>query len=152
MVDVSGSMSTATTIKNEHGQEESHGLSILDIVKHAVKTVINGLEPCDRVGLVTFDHDAQTRFGLTVATTANKKNLMAATEKLHPQGGTDIWVGLQAAFGMLKTDHQGRFPAILLLTDGLPNSDPLRMFPLLSFYFIFLFFLFFLYIILLEEN
>ena len=31
---------------------ESSGLSMLDIVKHAVRTIVEALNPCDRLGVV----------------------------------------------------------------------------------------------------
>jgi hypothetical protein len=50
VVDVSGSMGTEATLKTESGKSESHGLNLLDVVKHAVTTVANVLNTNDRLG------------------------------------------------------------------------------------------------------
>ena len=48
VIDTSGSMGGLATREDEHGNAISDGLSILDIVKHAVKTVIHTLGDHDR--------------------------------------------------------------------------------------------------------
>ena len=58
VVDISGSMGTEATIKNEKEKMESFGLTILDIVKHAVKTIIFNLEYYDRIAFITFNDRA----------------------------------------------------------------------------------------------
>ena len=58
VVDISGSMGAEATIKNEKGKVESFGLTILDIVKHAVKTIIFNLEYYDRIAFITFNDRA----------------------------------------------------------------------------------------------
>lgn len=60
-VDVSGSMGNEATTQ---GLENS-GLSLLDIVKHAVKTVINTLTENDRLALVSYSNSATEVFELT---------------------------------------------------------------------------------------
>ena len=40
VIDTSGSMEDYAKLKNAQGQEENQGLTILDVVKHAVKTII----------------------------------------------------------------------------------------------------------------
>lgn len=64
VVDVSGSMSTEAKTQNSKGDVEGHGLSILDIVKHAVKTIVNILDSRDRLSLVVFSTEARTIFNL----------------------------------------------------------------------------------------
>ena len=43
VIDVSGSMGSTATIKNANGATESNGLTVLDIVKHGVKTMMEVL-------------------------------------------------------------------------------------------------------------
>jgi hypothetical protein len=64
VVDISGSMGTEASIKTGTGKEERHGLSLLDIVKHAVKTVVHSLEANDRFALVVFSTTARVVFDL----------------------------------------------------------------------------------------
>ena len=40
VVDTSGSMQSDATVQNDKGKKESNGLTVLDIVKHAAKTIV----------------------------------------------------------------------------------------------------------------
>lgn len=124
VVDVSGSMSSGASIKTGTGQTEAHGLSVLDVVKHAVKTVIHGLDPRDRVAVVAFESNAVTTFPLTEATTANKKDMEEKVDALRTLGGTNLWGGLETGMNLLLENGSDRLPAILVLTDGMPDYNP----------------------------
>lgn len=81
VVDVSGSMNMAATLKDTSGNTESHGLNarlsadfilyfisffqILDVVKHAVKTIVSSLKDQDRLAIVAFDNIAKVTLKLT---------------------------------------------------------------------------------------
>lgn len=47
-------METEAWVKNKEGIKETSGLTILDVLKHAVKTTIYNLTSKDRFGLVSF--------------------------------------------------------------------------------------------------
>lgn len=49
-----GSMGSEAGFKNQAGQWEYHGLTSLDIVKHAVKTIAHSLGPEDRLAVVAY--------------------------------------------------------------------------------------------------
>ena len=56
VVDISASMSGSAACKTDgHTEYEDLGYSILDLVKHAVKTVVKSMRPQDRVSIVLFD-------------------------------------------------------------------------------------------------
>lgn len=61
VIDVSGSMSDSATVQDESGKTESHGLCILDVVKHATATIGAMLRPQDRLSIVTFSCSAKLR-------------------------------------------------------------------------------------------
>jgi len=126
VVDVSGSMSDSASIKNDAGVAEGHGLSILDVVKHAVKTITHSLQPCDRIAVVAFESNARVAFPLTQATSSNKRKADAAVDALHPSGGTNLWAGLETGMELLreKNERSSRFGAVLILTDGQPDYNP----------------------------
>lgn len=125
VVDISGSMGAEATMKNASGGLEAHGLSLLDIVKHAVKTVTSALQPEDSLALVIFDDVARTVFGLTQMDKAGKEKSLCETEKLKTQGSTNIWGGLKMGLDLLSRESKpGRLTALMLLTDGLPNVSP----------------------------
>merc|ERR1719355_118505 len=86
VVDVSGSMSSSADLEGE-----GVGLCVLDIVKHALKTVVNTLNPEDRVAIVPFSSDARVELPFTHADAAGKAAATAALDSLHPGGGTQMW-------------------------------------------------------------
>lgn len=54
-IDVSGSMNSAARAPTREGEvAEDLGLSVLDLVKHAARTILETLDERDRLGLVTF--------------------------------------------------------------------------------------------------
>lgn len=131
VVDVSGSMGSDASIKGV----ESNGLSLLDIVKHALKTIINTLTATDRLALVSFSSNAAVRLELTYMTDANKTAALQCVESLDPNGMTNLWDGLVKGLDTLaadtkQQDHNSgsnrRNASLLLLTDGEPNVIPPR--------------------------
>jgi hypothetical protein len=54
VIDVSGSMNAEATLKDAEGHEEGDGLSILDVVRHGVKTIMQLLEPGDRLAVIKY--------------------------------------------------------------------------------------------------
>jgi hypothetical protein len=87
-VDTSGSMQIEAAIQNAAGDQESHGLSILDIVKHALKTVLGSLQPDDRFGLVSFATTGKVESPLQSLTPANMQAATTAIDSLRPDGQT----------------------------------------------------------------
>lgn len=127
VVDISGSMATEATVQNNQGVSESHGLSLLDVVKHAVKTIINILQPSDRLAIVVYSDNARVELNLT---TMDKKGKDLATKKIEgvfTEGSTNLWDGLFAGMEVIrKSKSEGRLSSVLLLTDGQPNVIPPR--------------------------
>jgi uncharacterized protein YegL len=99
---------------------ESVGLCVLDIVKHALKTVVNTLLPEDRVAIVPFSSDARVELPFTHADEAGKAAATAALDGLHPGGGTYMWRGIETALGDQLMSE--RPTTVLLLTDGCPSD------------------------------
>ena len=126
-VDISGSMGAEAIMQNESGETESHGLSLLDVVKHAINTVIETLGARDRLSLVSFHTEARMVFRLIPMNDAGKKRAREEVNKLRPEDCTNIWDALQIAFdGMAEDVIPGRTSEVLLLTDGVPNRNPPR--------------------------
>jgi len=123
VVDVSGSMGGSADITTANGRE-SNGFSSLNIVQHAVRTVIASLTPADQFALVSFHSTTKTEFPLTPVKDAGVKAAAdAAVNALYPQNNTNLWAGLERAFSLLPTDT-ARMPVILILTDGVENETP----------------------------
>jgi len=129
VVDISASMGTMATYETETGEtKQADGLTILDIVKHAVRTVMHMLKDNDRFSMVAFDHESELVFPLKEMTEVGRKQAESALDNLRPRGRTNIWGGVHSGMESIKTpgETKGRRKAILLLTDGQPNVQPPR--------------------------
>ncbi|KAG8859723.1 hypothetical protein FRB96_004297 [Tulasnella sp. 330] len=130
-IDISGSMGETANIP---GDTEQSGLSVLDIVKHAAKTIITSMQDTDRVAIVTFTSGAKTVLGLTPTDSDGKKKALEVVDGLRPENATNIWEGLKASLNIFKdivqtpflAEHPHRLSSIFLLTDGLPTTSPPR--------------------------
>lgn len=121
VIDISGSMSVEAPIPGE-SENESTGLSVLDLVKHAALTIIETLDERDRLGIVEFADQASIVQELLVMTDENKEEARAKIKGLHTQGATNLWHGIQQATKLFQSPQPAeRVPAIMVLTDGWPN-------------------------------
>lgn len=121
VIDVSGSMSSEARIPGSSDQE-STGLSVLDLVKHACRTILSTLDERDRLAIITFSNSATEIQKLTVMSEENKKITEENIEKMYVQGATNLWAGLRKGLECAKSQGEdNRIPAVMLLTDGLPN-------------------------------
>lgn len=119
-IDTSGS--TSGSAKNGN---EDDGLSLLDIFRHGVRTVIEGMGPNDRIGLVDWSSNASVVFPLNYATTENKAKFVIQLAMMQSSGSTNIWDGCKSCLDIL-TPTTGRFQTVYILTDGEPNIEPPR--------------------------
>jgi Ca-activated chloride channel family protein len=103
VIDVSGSMS--------QGQ--------LTIAKEAAKAPLKSLRNSDRFGVLSFN----TGFNWVapIQFVSNRAQLNAGIESLYAGGGTNIYVGLQAAYQALK-DAPDEVKTVLLLSDGITQT------------------------------
>lgn len=125
VVDTSGSMSNTAKIKTETGIVEV-GLSVLDIVKHSLKTIVSSLKPKDRFSLVIYSFEGKVVIPLGNVTEEFKEDAIDKINHLTADGLTNLWDGLLKGMNELKINTQGHNQSILLLTDGLPNVNPPR--------------------------
>lgn len=127
VVDTSGSMGAPATISDADG--EGHGLSMLDIVKHAVRTVGETLDGDDSCSLVSFHSSAKLETGPLRMTFEGQAAMHATTKPLRPEGQTNLWDGLKTGLDALRAapirSPEGN-SAVLILTDGMPNIVPPR--------------------------
>lgn len=63
-IDVSYSMQSSAPLPttDESGEREETGLSVLDLTKHAARTIIETLNENDRLGIVAFSTEAEVIF------------------------------------------------------------------------------------------
>lgn len=111
VLDVSGSMA---------------GMKLQQMVD-AAKQVVQSLHDEDRLHLVAFSSDSQSPWrGLLEMTPENRLRAAREIDALFDGGGTNIEAGLRRGFdafeGVDWSEEEGRFPALVLLTDGQPTA------------------------------
>ena len=128
VVDVSGSMGDLVQVKDRMGREVNDGLSVLDIVKHALRTIAHSLGPTDLFSVVAYSTEASVVLNLVAMDESGKQSALTGIDGLRPYGQTNIWDGLRTALDVLRQrderDERGHVTAIVLLTDGQPNVVP----------------------------
>jgi len=73
---------------------KTNGTSILDLVKHSVKTVVGTLKEHDRFSIVSFHTYAKVEYKLNYMNETNKLQAIKDLEKLNALDSTNIWEGL----------------------------------------------------------
>ncbi|KAK3401816.1 ribosomal protein L13e-domain-containing protein [Sordaria brevicollis] len=132
-IDVSGSMgadapdptsANPTRDPSEPWRAPEHnGLTVLDLVKHAARTIASTLTEYDRLGIVTFSSQAKVLQPLLPMTATNQKKTERNLGGMHPSSATNLWGGIVEGLKLFETDESGggRVPALMVLTDGMPN-------------------------------
>ena len=104
VVDISGSMSAHSSIqdRNDPSIRQEDGLIVLDVVKHAIKTVILSLSPSDRLSIVAFDQAADLVMPLCFLDPVSVRRAIDGVEALRPRGQTNLWGGMLQGFESLR--------------------------------------------------
>lgn len=124
VLDISGSMGNSS-VDSTQATSEAAAFSRSDLVRHSVATQIELLRPTDELALVLFDNNATVALEPTPMVPAGKLAAKACLPLIHPNGGTNIWLGLQRALQIADRACQAdkeRNVVIILQTDG--ESDP----------------------------
>ena len=124
VLDVSGSMGSSADGK-QTGESPDALFSRLDLVKHSINTLIQGVEDDDYIALVPFNGTASLTLPATQMTQNGREHATSAVGRMQAGGGTNIWAGLEIAINH-AAQNKHKNPLILLLTDGEPNIDPPR--------------------------
>jgi Mg-chelatase subunit ChlD len=123
VIDVSGSMGSNAPVPSNPGEStENYGLSVLDLTKHAARTIMETMDERDRLGIVTFASSAKVLQRLTPMTQSNKILTNKNINSMQPTDATNLWSGILQATKLFTNEvNTGRVPAIMVLTDGMPN-------------------------------
>ncbi|KAJ3357238.1 hypothetical protein HDU83_008051 [Entophlyctis luteolus] len=131
VVDLSSSMdSPAAIASTAGGPKEADGLSLLDIVKHAVKTIIASLGPADSLAVVSFSDMATVEFEMCRMDATNSRKALDTVSNLRSSGVTNLWAGIDTALnvihesGAVDAREHSTTNAVFVFTDGLPNVRP----------------------------
>lgn len=122
VIDVSGSMDSPAYIEQD-GKQVNVGLTLLDITKHSIKTVIESMKDNDRISIVSFSDIATVVCNLTEINN-NKRYLKTKIANLRARGCTNIWAGLNAGLKQFEStaSNGARISSLLFMTDGLPSE------------------------------
>ncbi|KAH7340290.1 hint-domain-containing protein [Rhizoctonia solani] len=101
VIDVSGSMDTEAPVPGEQDKNETTGLSVLDVVKHATRTIIESMGDDDRIAIVTFSDSAEVVAPLTVMDKFNRAKVWDMVEGLRTRGMTNLWDGLKTGMNVV---------------------------------------------------
>lgn len=122
-IDVSGSMRKDAPIPASNLDDaERNGLTVLDLTKHAARTILETLDENDRLGLVSFSTEAKVVQPLLPMTSSQKAETLRFIESLEPDSMTNLWDGLVKSIEIFEQERREYcVPAIMVLTDGVPN-------------------------------
>ncbi len=115
-------------IVDTSGSMQSSGL--YPQVKGALGSFLNVLKPTDHLSLLTFDSAATLRYTGSIGA-----NRLAALKQLPPKATgqrTDIGSGIEAGLAELERPDANAVGALVLLTDGLVDTDPGSLYPTAS--------------------
>jgi len=102
VVDVSASMRAKATREDENGELVDDGLTILNLVQHAIKTVMCTLTENDRLSIVAFNGKASIESTLKYMDEAGRQESLVALEQLQAKGKTNLWDGLFCGMESLR--------------------------------------------------
>jgi Mg-chelatase subunit ChlD len=104
-------------------EKERNGLTVLDLTKHAALTTLESLDDNDCLGIVTFSDEGKIIQTLLPMTARNKGAARRHIEGLRPGGNTNLWHGILKGMDLFKNlQNLKGVPAIMVLTDGVPNQ------------------------------
>lgn len=119
LIDRSGSMGECIDTPGY----ERDGFNRLDLVKHAIRTIIHSLTPEYSLGIVSFSQNARMDLEPVVMNGVGKARSTQVMERIVHTSTTNIWDGIR----MIMNRHtDGDTPTIILFTDGVSNIDPPR--------------------------
>ncbi|CAM2835339.1 VIT and vWA domain-containing protein [Rariglobus hedericola] len=99
---------------------------------NGISQALGQMRPADRFRIITFNNNATEILGWTTATPENVANATTLVKAMQPNGGTNIYAGLQLALKNLDAD---RASSVVLVTDGVTNEgivDPAKFHALLK--------------------
>jgi len=123
IIDRSGSMGISVEAKDANGDLMEDGLSQLDLVSYATRTMAATLKNNDRMAIIAFDNQVSIEYNLMEMDEINFNSLVEVLKTIEKRGSTNIWHALQAGLNMInEREDKSRNAHIVLLTDGVPNS------------------------------
>ena len=121
VVDVSFSMASPIAPNDV----EMGGITVFDVVRHSVKTVLSQLRPDDLISVVVFGSGAREYILPTCARELRGQGGTTSIDQLcATDGSTDIWAGIRLGVQTSRAYAQHMTAHVLVFTDGAPNVHP----------------------------
>jgi len=109
-------------VKDSDGKR--HGYTILDLVKHAVSTVVANLRGEDTMTGISFASKANIFCNRTSMDRDGKARFMSLMENLQPSYSDNIWQALHIALEQAELQNEsGQQTEIWVLTDGVSTKS-----------------------------
>jgi Ca-activated chloride channel family protein len=119
VLDASGSMAAALSSK-EDGKLALEGASRLEVVRGALRTLVESLSPEDRVQIVAYSTNPYLVLPLTPAREAAR--ILGAVASIEPSGATNLEAGLDLAYRVADEAFSPRaVNRVVLCSDGVAN-------------------------------
>jgi Ca-activated chloride channel family protein len=99
----------------------------LELVKHALRLLVNQLHGNDRVGIVVYGTQGRVlldpvALGGRVASAAGRRRILEAIEQLRPEGSTNAEHGLRLGYEMARRGYRPKaLNRVVLCSDGVAN-------------------------------
>ncbi len=127
VIDISSYMDTIPCFE-ESKKPKPLGLTILDIVKYAVATVIKSMDSNDRLAIVTFSDSAYTVLQLMNMDAKGQDMALKTLDCIHSYASCNLWAGLEKGLDILtrtsENDGPNRISTVMLFTAGKPYIIP----------------------------
>ena len=92
----------------------------LPLVRHALRMLVEELNPTDRVSLVTYGREAALL--LEHAPASQRERILAACNKMQAGGSTNLLAGLKTGYELARREFvAGRINRVILCSDGVAN-------------------------------
>jgi Ca-activated chloride channel homolog len=109
-----------TVVVDRSGSMSAEGR--MNYLKRGLTKMVSGLKRGDIVNLVLFDHQLCVPIENFVIGRDSNKTLIQAIDKLKPQGGTNLHLGLTKGYEIADRSYQDRYTnRVVLITDALTN-------------------------------
>ena len=123
VVDNSGSMGESADIPGA----ESSGLTRIDLVKHTLNTFVHSLSDNDMICIIKFSNNAYVVSDFIKLNRNGKNITIENIKKIQPDGMTNMWAGIKLGIDKIASVFNNDYNiSMILMTDGVSNSDPPR--------------------------
>jgi Mg-chelatase subunit ChlD len=123
VVDTSGSMDECADIPGV----ESSGLTRLDLVKHTLNTIVHSLSDFDMLCIIKFSNSAEVVSDFIQLNRMGKECVLKNIKRLQPDCMTNLWAGIKLGIDKINQIYNDDYNiSMLVMTDGVSNSDPPR--------------------------